>query len=116
MDPLSFIGEIIRDLLIFVGAMTALLVVLIVVVSKMPADNPLKRVLTALCYRVGATAAAGLVAIPVEPIPGLDALYDIAVPLALIWYWFTFFRDAMRSPTPSPPAEVLPPGKAGRNR
>jgi hypothetical protein len=97
MDPLSFIADIIRDLLIFVGAMTALLIVLIVAVSRLSADNPLKRVLTALCYRVGATAAAGLVAIPIEPIPGLDGIYDIAVPLVLIWYWFTFFRDALRS-------------------
>jgi len=94
MDLFSSIAEIIRDLLIFVVAMTALLIVLIVVVSKLPNENPLKRVLTALSYRVGATAAAGAMAIPVEPIPGLDALYDVAVPVALIWYWFTFFRDA----------------------
>lgn len=98
MDPLSFIAEIIRDLLIFVGAMTGLLIALIVVVSRLSADNPLKRVLTALCYRVGATAAAGLVAIPLEPIPGLDGIYDFAVPLVLIWYWYTFFRDALRWP------------------
>src|SRR5215831_14273265 len=107
MDLFSSIAEIIRDLLIFVVAMTALLIVLIVAVSKLPNDNPLKRVLTALSYRVGATAAAGAVAIPVEPIPGLDALYDIAVPIALIWYWFTFFRDArrtMRDVTPTPRA------------
>jgi hypothetical protein len=116
MDPLSFIAELVRDLLIFVGAMALLLVVLIVVVSRLSPDNPLKRVLTALCYRVGATAAAGLVAIPVEPIPGLDVLYDIAVPLALIWYWFTFFRDAMRSPQSRPgTVEILPPGKPRRN-
>ena len=104
MDLFSSIAEIIRDLLIFVVAMTALLIVLIVVVSKLPNENPLKRVLTALSYRVAATAAAGAVAIPVEPIPGLDALYDVAVPVALIWYWFTFFRDArrtMRGVTPS---------------
>jgi hypothetical protein len=37
---------------------TALLITLIVVVSKMPNTNPLKRVLTALCYRLGATLAA----------------------------------------------------------
>ena len=74
MDLFSSIAEIIRDLLIFVVAMTALLIVLIVVVSKLPNENPLKRVLTALSYRVGATAAAGAMAIPVEPIPGLDAL------------------------------------------
>jgi hypothetical protein len=97
MDVFSSIAEIIRDLLIFVAAMTALLIVLIVVVSRLPNENPLKRVLTALSYRVAATAAAGAVAIPVEPIPGIDALYDVAVPVALIWYWFTFFRDARRT-------------------
>jgi hypothetical protein len=63
---LSGISEIIRDLLIFVAVMFALFIALVVVVSKLPADNPLKRILTALSYRVGATLAAGVVAIPVE--------------------------------------------------
>jgi hypothetical protein len=94
---MSGIVEIIRDLLIFIVAMFALLIVLIVVVSKLPDDNPLKRILSALAYRVGATAAAGAVAIPIEPIPGLDVLYDIGIPILLIWYWFTFFRDAVRT-------------------
>jgi hypothetical protein len=93
MDALSGIAEIFRDLLIFLAVMTALLIALIVIISRMPTDNPLKRVLTALSYRVAATVAAGAVAIPVEPIPGLDVLYDIGVPIALIWYWFTFFED-----------------------
>ncbi len=95
MEVLSTIAEIIRDLLIFVAVMTGLLVVLIVTVSKMPDSNPLKRLLMALTYRVGATVAAGALAIPIEPIPGIDAMYDVAVPLLLIWYWFTFFRDAV---------------------
>src|SRR6266571_1122971 len=101
---LSTIAEIIRDLLIFVGAIAALLVALVVVVSNMPNTNPLKRILTALCYRLAATLAAGAVAIPLEPIPGIDLLYDIGVPIVLIWYWFTFFRDARRmtsDPSPS---------------
>src|ERR1700732_1329356 len=107
MGLLSAVTEIVRDLLIFVVAMTALLIVLIVVVSRMPDDNPLKRILTALSYRVGATAAAGAVAIPIEPIPGIDVFYDFAVPVLLIWYWSTFFRDAGRvmsntSPSPGP--------------
>jgi hypothetical protein len=89
----STIAEIIRDLLIFVAVMTGLLIVLVVTVSKMPDSNPLKRFLTALTYRVGATAAAGALAIPIEPIPGIDAMYDVAVPILLLWYWFTFFRD-----------------------
>jgi hypothetical protein len=105
MELLSSIAEIIRDLLIFVAVMTALLIALIIVVSKMPDNNPLKRLLTALTYRVGATVAAGAVAIPIEPIPGIDVLYDFAVPILLIWYWFTFFRDAGRvvsNTSPSP--------------
>ncbi len=114
MELLSAITEIIRDLLIFVAVMTALLIALIVVVSRMPDSNPLKRLLTALTYRVGATAAAGAIAIPIEPIPGLDTLYDIAVPILLIWYWFTFFRDArhMTHDASPPPREQI--GRDGR--
>ena len=89
--------ELVRDLLIFIAVMFALYIVLIVVISMLPNDNPLKRIPTALSYRIGATLAAGMIAVPVEPIPGLDVLYDIAIPIALIWYWFTFFRDAIRS-------------------
>jgi hypothetical protein len=103
MEVLSTIAEIIRDLLIFVVAITALLIVLVVVVSKMPDSNPLKRLLTGLTYRVGATAAAGALAIPVEPIPGIDVAYDFAVPILLIWYWFTFFRDVWRMSNTSQP-------------
>jgi NhaP-type Na+/H+ or K+/H+ antiporter len=109
---LSAIEEIIRDLLIFVAVMTALLIILIVVVSKMPSDNPLKRVLMALCYRIGATAAAGALAVPIEPVPGLDALYDIGVPILLLWYWFTFFRDAGRAMSHPPAAAPSRPGRA----
>ena len=87
---LSTIAEIIRDFLIFVGVITALLITLLAIVSKMPDTNPLKRVLTALSYRLGATLAAGALAIPLEPIPGIDVLYDIGVPIVLVWYWFTF--------------------------
>jgi len=86
------IVELVRDLLIFVVAMFALLIALIIIVSKMRDDNPLKHILSALSYRVGATVAAGALAIPIEPIPGLDAVYDIGAPIALIWYWFTFLE------------------------
>jgi hypothetical protein len=91
--------EIVRDLLVFIAAMFAMCIVLVVVVSNLPDQNPLKRILTALSYRVGFTFLAGAVAIPVEPIPGLDVLYDLAVPIALVWYWFTFFRGALQSST-----------------
>jgi hypothetical protein len=109
MEVLSTIAEIIRDLLIFVAVMTGMLIVLVVTISKMPDTNPLKRLLTALTYRVGATAAAGALAIPIEPIPGLDAAYDVAVTVLLLWYWFTFFRDLFfwdgwRASPASPPS------------
>jgi hypothetical protein len=102
---LSTVAEIIRDLLMFVGVMTALLIALVVVISRMPETNPLKRILTALSYRLGATLAAGALAVPLEPIPGIDVLYDIAVPILLIWYWFTFFKNALSMKSTSSPSQ-----------
>jgi hypothetical protein len=105
---LSTLAEIIRDLLIFVAVITALPIALLVVVSKMPDTNPLKRILTALSYRLGATLAAGALAIPLEPIPGIDLLYDVGVPIVLIWYWFTFFKQALSGKSnPSQPDQKL---------
>ena len=102
MEALSEVERIIRDLLIFVVAMSVVLAALLVIISRMPNDNPLKRILVALSYRVGATAAAGMLVIPAAPIPGLDAIVDFGAPLALIWYWWTFFRNARRSPPEKP--------------
>ena len=99
------VEHIFRDLLIFVAVMTALLIALIVIVSYMPDDNPLKRVFSALSYRVGATAALAALALPMEPIPGIGEVYDIGAPILLLWYWYTFFRDIRaKSPllTPKP--------------
>jgi hypothetical protein len=106
MAMLSTIAEIIRDLLIFVVVIAALLIALVVVVSNMPDTNALKRTLIALSYRLLATLAAGAVAIPLEPIPGIDVLYDIGVPIGLIWYWFTFFKKARHTASsPSLPVQ-----------
>ena len=111
MNALASFEAIIRDLLVFVVAMSALLVALLVIVSRMPDDNPLKRILSALSYRVGATAAAGLIAAPAMPIPGLDAVVDIGAPILLLWYWWTFFRDLRANRVPAAPK---PSGPAGR--
>jgi hypothetical protein len=112
MDALASIEAIIRDLLVFVVAMTALLIALLVIVSRMPDDNPLKRMLTALSWRVGATAAAGLIAAPAAPVPGLDAIVDIGAPVLLLWYWWTFFRglwaDRERPAIPAVDAQKRP--------
>ena len=51
--------------------------------------------------RAAATLAVGAVALPVEFLPGIDALYDIAAPIGLLWFWYTFFRDLYRGALPS---------------
>jgi hypothetical protein len=114
MGLLAFVAEIIKYLLIFVGVTSIVFIVLVVAVSRMSGDNPLKRLLVALCYRVGATLAAGALAIPVEPLPGIDAIYDIGVPILLVVYWLSFFRNVhrlMTQPVVNPPA-----GRAGAKR
>jgi hypothetical protein len=88
--------------------MAVIFVALCVIVSKMPDDNPLKQLLNSLCSRIGMTLVAGVVAIPVEPIPGIDALYDIGVPLFLAYYWFTFFRDVIGAASPPRNPPTLP--------
>ena len=89
--------------------MFVLFIALIVIVSKLDNENPLKRILSALSYRAAATLAVGAVALPVEFIPGVDALYDIAAPIGLVWFWYTFFRDLHRGTLP--PASHRPPSK-----
>jgi hypothetical protein len=103
MEALSAVERIIRDLLIFIVAMSVVLAALLVIISRMPNDNPLKRILVALSYRVGATAAAGMLVIPATTIPGLDGIVDFGAPLALLWYWWTFFRNVRRG-SPEKPA------------
>src|ERR1700722_10996291 len=56
-----------------------------------------------LCASIQAFCAAGSgVIITLNRTP---TLYDIGVPLALLWYWFTFFRERAKPPPPSSPAE-----------
>lgn len=102
--------EIFRDLLIFVAAMFALFIALIVIVSMLPEDNPLKRILSALSYRVGATLAVGTIALPIEWITGIDVVYDVAAPIGLAWFWYIFFRDVYRGVlSPRKPAAASGP-------
>jgi chromate transport protein ChrA len=103
---MSTIAEITKDLLVFIVVMFVLLIVLVVVISRMPDENPVKRIFNALAYRVGATLGAGVLAIPIEPIPGLDGIYDIAAPVFLLYYWFTFIRSAIIASRSAPPSRA----------
>jgi hypothetical protein len=93
---LDFIASIFLYLLIFTAVMFALLIVLIVIISQMPDNNPLKRILTAMSYRVAATFGMTAVAIPLEVMPPVELAYDIAAPIVLALYWLSFFRGAYR--------------------
>jgi hypothetical protein len=94
MDTLA---AIIRDLLIVTGILFLLLIGVLVAAFRLPPGNPLKRTLTALALRLGASFGAGLLAIPIEPIPGLDLLYDLGAPAALLYFWYTFVRNRSRA-------------------
>jgi hypothetical protein len=111
MDVMSFLELVVRDLLIFVGVCAALLVVLLIVVARLPRDNPLRQLLGELCRHLAVTLAAGVVAIPIEPIPGLDVAYDTVVPLALLYYWARFawrvFAILTQRNAPTPPGREL---------
>lgn len=116
MNVLDVAATVIRDILVFVGVMTALLVGLLIAIGRLPSGNPLKRVLSALCLRVGAMIGAGLLAIPIEPIPGLDVVYDIAAPLGLVVFWVTFFRKAVLIARPTRGPRTPPARPAARSR
>jgi hypothetical protein len=56
-----------------------------------------------------------MIAVPAMPIPGLDAVVDIGAPIALLWYWYTFFRD-LRANQAKPPAPQTPAVEAPKRR
>ena len=106
-----------QTLVLCVAGLIALTMLLVVVVMNMRA-NPLKEVLTSLLWRLGVTAGVAAVAVPVQPIPGVDGAYDIGSAIMLTVYWLGFFRDAylaMRGNGPrrvnEPPSAEPPPMK-----
>jgi hypothetical protein len=74
-------------------ALLALFVVLLVVVSKMPRDNPLRMILSALSHRVGATAGLMIVDPVATGLPVVGEVFDLATIALLVYYWFTFFKQ-----------------------
>jgi hypothetical protein len=103
-------------LVISVAALVALTLVLIVIVAHLP-GSPLKEILVAVAKRIGATAALSLLAVPLEPIPGVDVVYDAAGLVFLAIYWLSIVKivaKALRSRTPAtsgpePSIPRLPP-------
>jgi hypothetical protein len=111
---MDIILEIIKTIVFGVVGLVGLLVLIVIVISLLPVGNPLRQLLGALSMRVGATILAGVVAIPVEPILGVDVLYDVGVPVVLLCYWLSFFPKAASilsgssSGQAAPSKEVVP--------
>jgi hypothetical protein len=87
------VAEIIKYLLIFIGAMTVLTIIVLVLFWRMSPTHPWRRVVGALARRLAATWGVALVDIPATALQPLGDVWDIGSLIFLAWYWYTFFRD-----------------------
>jgi hypothetical protein len=77
VEYVSAIVEIIEIILFSLLALVALLAVLLITVSLLPKDKPLRMLLVALSKPIGIMVGLGTVALPIEFIPAIDAVYDL---------------------------------------
>jgi hypothetical protein len=63
--------------LIVAGSLIGLTMVLVVLILYLP-SNPLRDVIVAFAKRLGTTAALTALAAPMDLVPGVDVLYDVA--------------------------------------
>ncbi len=85
-----------KVLVLCVAGLIALLVLLLVLVNYLP-KSPLRDIIGALTMRIGATAAVAVIAIPVQPIVGIDGIYDIASSVFLLCYWLLLIKDIRKA-------------------
>src|SRR6516225_8082006 len=88
-DVLHFIEFI----LVFALALFVLFIVLLIVVSMMPKNNPLRIILTALAHRVGATAGLMMLDHVATALPPAGEVWDLVTIIGLIYFWYTFFKQ-----------------------
>ncbi len=100
---------IVGDVLLFLAFMAALLVGLLIAAARMPADNPLRRILHAVSIRLGALLGLGVVAIPVETIPGIDIAFDFGAFALMIYFCVTLIRDVIAITKESRASAAAPP-------
>jgi hypothetical protein len=105
------IMSLVHGILIAVGALVVVLGVLLLVIWLLPRGNRVRLLMSALAMRVGATALAGLVAVPIEPIAGLDVLYDVGAPLLLLIYWLRLVPQAASILRALPDSKTGAPGR-----
>jgi hypothetical protein len=73
----------------------------------LPESSRVRPILQALTLRLGLLVVVGLVAMPIQPVAGLNVAYDVTAALLLIWSAVTFVVQAARvATTPGLPATV----------
>ena len=85
-----------KILVLCLAGLLALLAILIVLVNYLP-RSPLRDVLGAVTKRIGATVVVSMIAIPVQPILGIDGIYDLASSAFLLCYWLLLIRDIRKA-------------------
>lgn len=118
---LADILHFIELIFLFALALIVLFIVLLIVVLKMPNNNPLKMVLSALLHRLGATAGLMVIDPAATALPVVGEVWDLATIAWLIYFWYTFFKQLpamhntaqraspQRPTTPSFPRKPPPP-------
>ena len=95
-EKMSEFFGFLKVLVLCVAGLIALVVLLLVLVNYLP-KSPLRDVIGALTARIGATAAVAAIAIPVQPILGVDGIYDIVSSILLIGYWLLLIKDIRKA-------------------
>lgn len=86
---------IFHDVVVLIEVMLTILVLSLFGIALLPADNPLKRILSAASLRIAATLSLGVAALPAQAIPGVDVAYDLAAPLLTLYLAVTFIREVI---------------------
>ena len=89
----AFFGFL-KVIVIFITALVALALVLLAIPR-----SPLRDFALSLTKRVGVTAVAVGAFLPMDVVPVLGEIGDVAALIFLVWYWYTFFRDIRRPET-----------------
>jgi hypothetical protein len=85
-----------KILVLCLAGLIALFVLLVVLVNYLP-RSPLRDVLGAVTKRIGATAAVTMIAIPIQPIVGVDGIYDTVSTIFLLCYWLLLIKDIQKA-------------------
>lgn len=85
-----------KILVLCLAGLIALFVILVVLVNYLP-RSPLRDVLGAVTKRIGATAAVTMIAIPIQPIVGIDGIYDTVSFILLLCYWLLLIKDIQKA-------------------